>query len=55
MGSCQFRLTSSVVVTFVQVMQSDTTWPARSYHMNRFVQILSNRFHTLAKNAPQDE
>ena len=47
-GSDQFRFTSSVVVTFVHVMHSETTCPASSDQTNRFVHRLTNRLHTLA-------
>ena len=49
--SAQFLLTSSVVVTFVQVIQSDTTCPARSDKQKRGVQRLKKRAHVLRANA----
>ena len=54
-GKAQFLITNSVVVTFVQVIQSETTWPANKDRTNRFVQILANLLPTLLKNAEGDE
>lgn len=53
-GRDQFRLTSSVVETFVQVMHSDTTWPAMSERVKRRVQRLAKRRQTLVENAPAE-
>jgi hypothetical protein len=50
-GRLQFRLTSSVVVTFVHVMHRETTWPANKLRANRLVHRLANRRQTLARNA----
>ena len=50
-GNAQLRLTNSVVVTFVQVMQSETTWPASRDRINRRVQILQKRLQILEVNA----
>ena len=46
-GKDQFRCINSVVVTFVQVMHRDTTWPASRERMNRLVHMLVNRLHEL--------
>ena len=50
-GKDQFRCINSVVVTFVQVMHRDTTWPASRERMNRLVHMLVNRLHELLENA----
>ena len=50
-GNAQLRLTNSVVVTFVQVMQSETTWPASRERINRRVQTLRKRLQRLEANA----
>ena len=44
------RLKSSVVVTFVQVIHKDTSWPASRLRVNLFVQILANRAQKVLKN-----
>jgi len=49
-GSAHPRLISSVVVTFVQVMHNDTSWPASRLRMNLFVQMLANRAQRVLKN-----
>ena len=54
-GRDQFLFTSSVVVTLVTVMQSDTTCPATNEKMNRFVQRLFHRAQTLPVKAPTEE
>lgn len=41
---------SSVVVTLVQVIHSDTTWPANKLRMKFFVHILANRAQRVLKN-----
>jgi len=46
------RLTSSVVVTFVQVMHRERSCPARRDRMNLFVQTLLHRAAKLFANAP---
>lgn len=48
-GRAHPRLISSVVVTFVQVMHNDTSWPASKLRMNLFVQILANRAQKVLK------
>ena len=50
-GSDQFRFTSSVVVTFVHVMQSETTCPASSARVKRRVQMLAKRAQVLLMSA----
>ena len=50
-GNAQLRLTNSVVVTFVQVMQRETTWPASRDMINWRVQILQKRLQRLEANA----
>jgi hypothetical protein len=50
-GNAQLRLTNSVVVTFVHVMQSETTWPASMDLTNWRVQILQKRLQRLEVNA----
>lgn len=54
-GNAQFRWTSSVVVTLVQVIHNETSCPARRDNTKRFVQILEKRLPRLAKNASGDE
>ena len=54
-GRIQFLFTSSVVVTLVTVMQSDTTCPATKEKMKRLVQRLFQRTQTLNAQAPKDE
>ena len=49
-GNAHPRLMSSVVVTLVQVMHNDTSWPASRLRMNLFVQILANRAQRVWKN-----
>lgn len=46
-GSCQFPVVSSSVVTFVHVMHSETTWPASRDRMKRLVHRLRKRRHVL--------
>jgi hypothetical protein len=53
-GSAHFLFTSSVVVTLVQVMQSDTTCPMIRAQTKRFVQRLINRAQTLFVNNQKD-
>ena len=53
--SVQPLFTSSVVVTFVQVMQRDTSCPANKEKTNRLVQTLFQRAAKLAKKAPGDD
>jgi predicted secreted Zn-dependent protease len=50
-GKAHPRWTSSVVVTFVQVIHKDTTCPASKLRTNLFVQILANRAQRDPKNA----
>jgi hypothetical protein len=50
----QLRMTNSVVVTFVHVIQSDTTCPATSASTNRLVHRLLNRAQLLEKNSDTD-
>ena len=47
----QLRLTSSVVVTFVQVMHNETTCPASSARVKRRVQMLAKRAQVLLMSA----
>ena len=49
-GRTHPRLTSSVVVTSVHVIHSDTSWPASRLRTNLFVQILANRAQRLFNN-----
>ena len=49
-GNAHPRLMSSVVVTLVQVMHNDTSWPASRLRMNLFVQMLANRAQRVWKN-----
>ena len=49
-GRAHPRLTSSVVVTFVQVIHKDTSWPASRLRMNLLVQMLTNRAQRVLKN-----
>jgi len=53
-GSAHPRLMSSVVVTLVQVMHSDTSWPASRLSMNLFVQMLVNRAQRVLKNTDDE-
>lgn len=43
------RLTSSVVVTLVQVIHNETSWPASKLKMNLLVQILAKRAQRVLK------
>lgn len=43
------RLTSSVVVTLVQVMHNETSWPASKLKTNRLVQMLAKRAQRVLK------
>jgi len=54
-GNCQFPVVSSSVVTFVQVMHSETTWPASRERMKRLVHILRKRRHVLWQKASKEE
>jgi len=54
-GNCQFPVESSSVVTFVQVMHSETTWPANRDRMKRLVHRLKKRRHVLWQRAPKEE
>ena len=49
-GRAHPRLKSSVVVTFVQVIHNDTSWPASRLRMNLLVQMLANRAQRVLKN-----
>jgi hypothetical protein len=48
------RLTSSVVVTFVQVIHRERSCPARRDRMNLFVQTLLHRAAKLFAKAPRE-
>lgn len=54
-GKSQFRVVSSSVVTFVHVMQSETTWPASRDKMKRLVHRLTKRRQVLLKKALTEE
>lgn len=54
-GNDQFLITNSVVVTFVQVIQRETTCPANNDRTNRLVQILANLLQILLQKPPTDE
>jgi hypothetical protein len=54
-GNCQFPVVSSSVVTFVQVMHSETTWPASRDRMKRLVHRLRKRRHVLWQKASKEE
>jgi hypothetical protein len=54
-GSDQFLLTSSVVVTLVTVIHRETTCPAKSESIKRLVHILFHLDHKLLVNALGDE
>jgi hypothetical protein len=49
------RLTSSVVVTLVQVMHRETSWPASNDNTNRLVHKLFHRAPKLEKKALEDD
>ena len=53
-GRVHPRLTSSVVVTSVQVTHNDTSWPASRLRTNLFVQILANRAQKLSRNVDRE-
>ena len=46
-GNCQLPIVNSSVVTLVQVMHSETTWPARRDRTKRLVHMLKKRRHVL--------
>ena len=54
-GNAQSPFWSSCVVTFVQVMHSETTWPARRERMKRLVHRLWKRRHVLRQKASKEE
>ena len=55
MGKDQFPLVSSWVVTFVHVMQSETSWPASRERTKRLVHRLWKRRHVLWEKALKEE
>lgn len=55
MGKDQFPFVSSSVVTFVHVMQSETSWPASRERTKRLVHRLWKRRHVLWKKALKEE
>lgn len=53
-GNAQLRITSSVVVTVVHVMQRETTWPASNDRVKLRVHKLVHRLQTLEQKASRE-